>query len=55
MNRQSGQSSTEFLLVAGALAVALFYPFVEGQSVGDLLLRALMASLRARSYILSIL
>lgn len=52
---QSGQAMAEFLLVAGALAVALFYPFIDGESVSTLLLRSLMQCMRARTFLLSIL
>lgn len=51
----AGQATVEFLLIAAALAVALFYPFMHGESVATALLRALMASLRARSFVMSIL
>lgn len=53
--RQAGQAMAEFLLVAGALALALFYPYLQGESVATWLLRALMRCLRARSFLLSIL
>lgn len=52
---QFGQAMAEFLIVAGALAVALFYPYLQGESVATLLLRALMRCLRVRSFLLSIL
>lgn len=52
---QSGQGMAEFLVIASALAVALFYPYVQGESVATWLLRALMSCLRARSFLLSIL
>ena len=57
MNRrvQAGQAMTEVLVVAGALAVALFYPFLHGESVSTLLVRALMQCLRARTFLLSII
>lgn len=53
--RQRGQGSSEFLLVCGALALALFYPYVNGESVTTLLLRTLMNVARARSFLVSIL
>lgn len=52
---QGGQATTEFLLVAGAIAVALFYPYLGGESVGSLLLRAVLRSIRARAFLISIL
>jgi hypothetical protein len=45
----------EFLIVAAMLAIALFYPYLRGESVATLLLRALAQCLRARSFLLSIL
>lgn len=53
--RFHGQAITEFLVVAVALAVALFYPYLQGESVVTLLLRALMRALRARSFLISII
>jgi hypothetical protein len=53
--QQAGQAMAEFLVIASALAVALFYPYVQGESVATWLLRALMRCLRARSFLLSIL
>lgn len=51
----SGQSSVEFLVVGAAVALALFLPYLHGESVATLLLRALMHSMRARSFLVSIL
>jgi hypothetical protein len=45
----------EFLLVSAALAVALFLPYLNGRSVAGLLLQALMAGFRARSFLISIM
>ncbi|MET0282278.1 MAG: hypothetical protein ABW278_14305 [Steroidobacteraceae bacterium] len=53
--RLHGQAMTEFLIVAAALATALFYPYLHGESVATLLLRAIARCLRARSFLLSIL
>lgn len=53
--RQTGQAMTEFLVVASALALALLYPYVNGESVATLLLRALLRAARARSFLVSIL
>lgn len=53
--RQTGQSMTEVLAIASALAIALFYPYLQGESVATWLLRALMRCLRARTFLLSIL
>jgi cadmium resistance protein CadD (predicted permease) len=50
-----GQAMTEFLLVTAALVFALLTPFVQGKSVAGLLLDALLGSLRAQAYLLSIL
>lgn len=52
---QSGQAMSEFLVVCAALALALFYPYVNGESVITLLLRTLMGVARARSFLVSIL
>jgi hypothetical protein len=54
MRRQSGQAMTEFLLVSAALVLALFYPYLQGESVVTLLLRTLMGVARARSFLVSI-
>jgi hypothetical protein len=53
--RHAGQAMAEFLLVSSALALALFFPYLDGRSVASLLVRALMECLRARSYLISIL
>lgn len=55
MRAQRGQSVTEFLLVCVALVTALFYPYVNGESMITLLLRSLMRVARARSFLVSIL
>lgn len=52
---QRGQASTEFVLVAGAMAVALFYPFAQQGPVVVVLIRALLNQFRAQSFVLSIL
>ena len=54
-SRNRGQALTEFLVVTAAMAVALFYPYLQGESVVTLLLRALMRALRARSFLISII
>ncbi len=54
-SRQGGQAMAEFLLVAGAMALALFYPYLHGESVATLLLRTLMRVMRARSLLISVL
>ncbi len=46
---------TEFLIVCTALAVALLYPFMNGESVATMVLRALMRCLRTRSFLISVL
>jgi hypothetical protein len=53
--RQTGQAATEFLVVTVALMLALFYPYLHGESVATMLVRALMRALRARSFLISIL
>ncbi len=50
----SGQAMVEFLLVSSALAVALFFPYLDGRSVVSLLIHALMECFRAQSYLISI-
>lgn len=52
---QCGQAMSEFLAVCAALALALFYPYVNGESVITLLMRTLMGVARARSFLVSIL
>lgn len=52
--RHRGQAMTEFLVVSAALALALLYPYLHGESVATLLLRALMRVARARSFLVSI-
>jgi hypothetical protein len=52
---QRGQAMAEFLVVSSALSLALFYPYLHGESVATLLLRALMRLSRARSFLVSIL
>lgn len=55
MRAQRGQAMAEFLVVSSALSLALFYPYLNGESVATLLLRALMRLSRARSFLVSIL
>ena len=52
---QRGQAMTEFLIVASALALALFYPYVQGESVVTLLVRTVMRVLRARTFLVSVM
>ena len=52
---QGGQSSTEFLMIAGVLVVALFYPFSQQGPVFIVLVQALMSYLKAQTFALSIL
>jgi hypothetical protein len=52
---QQGQAMVEFLLVAAVLTFALFFPYLHGRSVVSLLMQALTAVLRSRSYLISIL
>ena len=53
--RQSGQALSEYLIVVASLATALFYPYLDGESVATMLLRALMRVLRARSFLVSVM
>lgn len=53
--RQRGQAMTEFLVVGAALALALFYPYVQGESVVTLLVRAVLRVLRARTFLVSVI
>jgi len=55
MTCSSGQAMAEFLVVAAALAMALLLPYLHGQSVASLLLGALLGSLRAQAYLISVL
>jgi hypothetical protein len=52
---QSGQVTVEYLVVAGALALALFYPVAQQGSVISILVRALMGYFRSQSFVISIL
>lgn len=54
-NRQSGQASTEYMVVAGALGLALFYPFLHQGPVFVVLVHALMNYFRTQSFVMSIL
>lgn len=53
--REQGQAMTEFLLVGSALALALFYPYLHGESVVTLLVRTAMRVLRARTFLVSVM
>jgi hypothetical protein len=53
--QQRGQAMAEFLVVGSALALALFFPYLDGRSVASLLVHALMECFRARSYLMSII
>ena len=53
--RVAGQAMLEFLVVATALSIALFLPYLQGRSVISLLVHALMDCFRARSFLISIL
>jgi hypothetical protein len=52
---QSGQASIEYLIVAAALAVALFYPIAQQGPVIGILVHALMNYFRAQAFVISIL
>jgi hypothetical protein len=55
ISRPTGQAMVEFLLVSAALAIALFFPYLQGRSVTSLLLHSLLECFRARSYLISIM
>lgn len=46
---------SEFLVVGAALVLALFYPYVHGESVVTLLVRAVLRVLRARTFLVSVM
>lgn len=52
---QSGQASIEYLIVATALVVALFYPISHQGSVAEILVHVLMNCFKSQSFVLSIL
>jgi hypothetical protein len=52
---QSGQASVEYLLVAGALVVALFVAISDQGPVVEILVHALMDYFRSQSFVFSIL
>ncbi len=51
----AGQARVEFLVVSTSLAIALFFPYLQGRSVASLLVHALMECFRARTFLISIL
>jgi hypothetical protein len=53
--RQGGQAMTEFLVIGAGLVLALFYPYVHGESVATLLVRTMMRVMRARTFLVSVL
>jgi Na+-transporting NADH:ubiquinone oxidoreductase subunit NqrD len=54
-HRNSGQALVEYLIVCSALAVALFYPFADGEAVAVLLARALSDYFLGLSFVMSII
>lgn len=50
-----GQAMAEYLVVTACVVLALFYPYLNGESVVSLLVRAVARVLRARSFLVSIL
>ena len=52
--RVKGQGLCEYLLVCSVLAVALFTPYVAGDSVVTLLVRALVEYFRGLAFITSV-
>jgi hypothetical protein len=53
--QQRGQAMTEFLVVGAALALALLYPYLHGESVVTLLVRTVLRVLRARTFLVSLM
>lgn len=51
---QRGQALVEYLLASGALAIALFTPWVGGLSPATLLLAALLRAYRNFAFLLAI-
>jgi hypothetical protein len=54
-SRCTGQVLAEYLLVVAALVLALFLPYVDGDSVAVLLARSLLEFFRGMSFVMSIL
>jgi hypothetical protein len=52
---QSGQATVEYLLVATALVVALFYPMSQQGSVAEILVHVLINCFKSQSFVFSIL
>jgi hypothetical protein len=50
-----GQSLPEFTLLCAMLAVALFVPYLDGQSVVEILWQAMVASFRSQSFLIAII
>jgi len=50
-----GQALAEFLVVIAALIAALLLPVLNGRSAARFLLEAILESLRAQAYLISIL
>lgn len=50
-----GQSSVEVLVVIAALAIALFVPFLNQGPIFIVLVKALLGSFSAQSFVVSIL
>jgi hypothetical protein len=53
--RARGQTLIEYLVVCMALAMALFLPYVQGESVTVLLARTLFENFRGTSFVMSII
>lgn len=53
--RTRGQALAEFLVVVAGLVTALLLPIINGRSAARILLEAILESLRAQAYLISIL
>ena len=53
--RDRGQALAEYLMVVAALVVALFLPYMGGESIAAVLARALLDHFRGLSFVLSVL
>jgi hypothetical protein len=54
-SRNQGQALVEYLVVCSALAIALFFPFENGNAVVILLARAVSDYFRGMSFVMSII
>mgnify|MGYP005830328575 CR=1 FL=1 len=54
-SRATGHGLVEFIVVAAALAAALFLPYLDGRPVVGLLVHSLIEHLRGTAFLTSIL